>query len=52
MARERDKNGWKGAGAREYMCLIGDTGIPCFSKVCFIPLHFHGRPTLISNCFQ
>ena len=23
IARERDKNGWKGAGAREDMCLIG-----------------------------
>ena len=23
-----------------------------FSKVCFIPLHFHARPTLISDCFQ
>lgn len=23
MARERDRNGWKGAGAREDMCLIG-----------------------------
>lgn len=44
MARERDKNGLKGAGAEEHMCLIGGYRylLLLFKKVCFFTFTFMG----------
>ena len=32
---------------RTALVIVGNTGVPCFSKVHFTPLHFYQRPTLV-----